>query len=96
MGARAAALICGIGPRLEGWTEANPHAVVVARHGVLVYEHYFTGKDSRWNTPLGIVAFDASKKHDLLSISKSVVSLLTGGQVHLLGTSHGCIVGTDY
>jgi hypothetical protein len=27
------ALICGIGPRLEGWTEANPHGVVVARHG---------------------------------------------------------------
>jgi hypothetical protein len=26
-------LICGIGPRLEGWTEANPHGVVVARHG---------------------------------------------------------------
>jgi hypothetical protein len=39
------ALICGIGPRLDGWEEANPHAVVVARHGALVYEHYFAGED---------------------------------------------------
>lgn len=30
------------GPRLDAWKEANLHAVVVLRHGVLVYEGYFT------------------------------------------------------
>jgi CubicO group peptidase (beta-lactamase class C family) len=72
------ALICGIGPRLDGWEEANPHAVVVARHGALVYEHYFTGEDWRLSMPLGVITFDAATKHDMRSISKSVTSLLVG------------------
>jgi CubicO group peptidase (beta-lactamase class C family) len=72
------ALICGIGPRLDGWEEANPHAVVVARHGALVYEHYFAGEDWRLTMPLGGVTFDAGTKHDMRSISKSVTSLLVG------------------
>jgi hypothetical protein len=38
--------ICCIGPRLKGWTEADPHDVVVARHGVLVYENNFAGPDT--------------------------------------------------
>ena len=41
-----AALICGIGPRLEALKEANAHGVVIARHGRLVYEHYLAGNDS--------------------------------------------------
>jgi CubicO group peptidase (beta-lactamase class C family) len=72
------ALICDIGPRLEALKEAQAHGIVIARHGQLVYEHYFVGKDQRLGMPLGDVSFDAGKKHDLRSISKSVTSLLVG------------------
>jgi CubicO group peptidase (beta-lactamase class C family) len=71
-------LICGIGPRLEALKEAKAHGVVITRHGRLVYEHYFAGKDWRLTTPLGDVNFDATTKHDVRSISKSVTSLLVG------------------
>ena len=59
-------LSCGIAPRLDGWEEANSHSVLVARHGTLVYEHYFVGTDTRLGKPLGIVTFDAATKHLLL------------------------------
>jgi CubicO group peptidase (beta-lactamase class C family) len=72
------ALICGIGPRLEAFKEANAHGVVIARHGRLVYERYFAGKDQRQSTSLGVVSFDTATKHDMRSISKSVTSLLIG------------------
>jgi CubicO group peptidase (beta-lactamase class C family) len=77
------ALICGIGPRLEGWTEADPHGVVVARHGVLVYDDYFAGQDKRWpqqhwDEPLVDMPHDVRTKHDLQSITKSVVGILVG------------------
>ncbi len=72
------ALICGIGPRLEALKEAKPHGVVIVRHGTLVYEHYFRGKDWRLSMSLGDVSFDAETKHDIRSISKSVTSLLVG------------------
>jgi CubicO group peptidase (beta-lactamase class C family) len=73
-----AALICGIGPRLEALKEAKAHGVVIARHGRLIYEHYFAGKDWRLSMSLGDVSFDAGTKHDIRSISKSVTSLLVG------------------
>jgi hypothetical protein len=59
------AVLCAIGPRFEAWHEANAHAVLVVRHGVLVYEHYFTGEDESWGGPLGRVAYDAGKLHPL-------------------------------
>src|SRR6266446_92735 len=71
-------LICGIGPRLEALKEAKAHGIVIARQGLLVYEHYFAGKDWRLSMPLGDVNFDAPTKHDVRSISKSVTSLLVG------------------
>jgi CubicO group peptidase (beta-lactamase class C family) len=71
-------ILSGIGPRFAAWDKACAHAVVVARHGTLVYEHYFTSEDWRWNEPLGAVAFDATVKHDVRSITKSVTSLLVG------------------
>jgi hypothetical protein len=72
------ALICGIGPRVEALKEANAHGVVIIRHGRLIYERYFAGRDWRLTTPLGDVIFDAQTKHDIRSISKSVTSLLVG------------------
>ena len=71
-------LICGIGPRLGALEDAKAHGIVIARHGRLVYEHYFTGNDWRLGMPLGEVKFDAGTKHDIRSISKSVTSLLVG------------------
>jgi CubicO group peptidase (beta-lactamase class C family) len=56
----------------------NLHAVVVARHGKLVLERYYEGADERWGQPLGTIAFGPAVKHDVRSISKSVVGLLYG------------------
>jgi CubicO group peptidase (beta-lactamase class C family) len=71
-------VICAIGPVLEKLPDADPNGVVVARHGVLVYEHYFTGWDWHWGSPAAYEPHDADTLHDLHSISKSVVALLTG------------------
>ena len=56
----------------------NLHAVVVARGGKLVFERYYAGTDERWGRPLGTVTFRPDIKHDLRSVSKSIVSLLYG------------------
>lgn len=56
----------------------NLHALVVARHGKLVLERYFTGRDEAWGTDLGEVTFGPEVLHDLRSVSKSVVGLLYG------------------
>ncbi|MEM1047484.1 MAG: serine hydrolase [Pseudomonadota bacterium] len=70
----------------------NLHAVVLVRGGKIVLERYFAGPDQRWGTPLGPVNHSADTKHDLRSISKSVVGLLYGialaeGKVPLLDAS---------
>lgn len=67
-----------IGPRFEAWPEANLHAVVVRRHGRLVFQRYFAGEDERRGQPLGRVIHDATTRHDLRSVTKSVLSLLVG------------------
>jgi CubicO group peptidase (beta-lactamase class C family) len=56
----------------------NLHAVVVARHGKLVLERYDQGEDERWGQPLGRVTFGPKVRHDVRSISKSIVGLLYG------------------
>lgn len=71
------ARLCGIADHLKE-TDADVHAVVVARHGKLVFEQYFSGIDQPWGRPEGIYDFDATTKHDMRSGSKSVVSLLVG------------------
>lgn len=73
-----AELLGGLGPQFEAWSEANAHAVLIASHGKLVYERYFTGEDWAWATPLGRVTYHAGLKHDLRSITKSITSLLVG------------------
>jgi CubicO group peptidase (beta-lactamase class C family) len=77
------ALICAVRKNLEELNDANPHGVVIVRNGVVVYEAYFTGPDQRWpqqhwREPLQITPHDARTKHDVQSITKSVVALLVG------------------
>jgi CubicO group peptidase (beta-lactamase class C family) len=69
--------LCGIAARLQA-TNANVHAVVVVRHGKLVFEQYFPGHDEPWGMGSGPHEFDATTKHDMRSVSKSVTSLLVG------------------
>jgi CubicO group peptidase (beta-lactamase class C family) len=72
------AVLCSLGARLDGDAAMNVHGIVVVRGGRLVYEHYGAGRDERWGTKLGHVQHSADTKHDLRSVSKSVVSLLAG------------------
>jgi CubicO group peptidase (beta-lactamase class C family) len=71
-----------VGDRLDAavanGTVTNLHAVVVVRHGKLVLERYYAGRDERWGQPLGTVTFGPEVKHDIRSISKSIVGLLYG------------------
>ena len=71
-------LICALGPSLAKLTGADPHGVVVARNGVLVYEQYFDGDDMRGSTWIGIAPHDANTLHNMESITKSVIALLVG------------------
>jgi CubicO group peptidase (beta-lactamase class C family) len=69
--------LCGIAARLQA-SNANVHAVVIVRHGKLVFEQYFPGHDEPWGMGSGPHEFDATTKHDMRSVSKSVTSLLVG------------------
>jgi CubicO group peptidase (beta-lactamase class C family) len=71
------ARLCGIAARLKD-SNADVHAVVIVRHGKLVFEQYFSGYDDPWGIPDGQFDFDATTKHDMRSVSKSVTSLLVG------------------
>jgi CubicO group peptidase (beta-lactamase class C family) len=71
------ARLCNIAARLKQ-TEANIHGVVIVRHGRLVFEQYFSGYDRPWGQGDGQRDFDATAKHDMRSVSKSVISLLVG------------------
>jgi CubicO group peptidase (beta-lactamase class C family) len=70
--------LCALVPRLESWKEADIHAVLVARHGKLVFEQYFAGEDENWGKPLGNIAHARDKLHDARSVTKSVVALVLG------------------
>jgi CubicO group peptidase (beta-lactamase class C family) len=88
-------LICAIGPTLENMKEADPNGVVIVRHGVLVYEHYFTGKDERWpelhlSEPPRSVPHNARTLHDLQSVTKSVTAILVG-----IAFDHGLLKSLD-
>src|SRR5215469_10346440 len=63
---------------LDGFGQANIHSVLVVRHGRLLFEHYRPGEDQCWGEPLGNVAHGPKSKHDLRSVTKSVISLLLG------------------
>ncbi len=63
---------------IRSWPELGVHAILIERNGRLIYEEYFDGFDERWGQPLGRVTMTAESKHDLRSITKSVVSALIG------------------
>ena len=63
---------------IRSWPELGVHAILIERNGRLIYEEYFDGFDERWGEPLGRVTMTAESKHDLRSITKSVVSALIG------------------
>src|SRR5258707_6795277 len=75
---------------IRGWPELGVHAILIERSGHLIYESYFDGFDERWGQPLGRVSMTATSKHDLRSITKSVVSALTG-----IALSEGAIKSLD-
>jgi len=79
---------------MTDWVRAHPelnvHAVLIERGGRLVYEEYFSGKDEQWGRPVKFVKFDREMKHDLRSVTKSVVSALVGSAI-----SSGAIASLD-
>ena len=54
------------------------HALLVARSGKLLFEHYGKGEDEAWGRKLGEVTFGPTVLHDLRSVSKSIVGMLYG------------------
>ena len=76
-----AARLSGLDAFLRQWPKHNVHAVVVARRGKLAFEQYFPGRERRWMDWGGVVQFSPTQRHDVRSISKSVVSLLIGTAV---------------
>ena len=63
---------------IRAWPELGVHAVLIERKGQLIYEEYFDGFDEKWGTSLGKVSMTVETKHDLRSVTKSVVSALVG------------------
>lgn len=75
---------------LRAWPELGVHAVLVERAGKLVYEEYFDGFDEAWGRPLGRVTMTRETRHDLRSVTKSVVSALVG-----IAIAEGAIASAD-
>jgi CubicO group peptidase (beta-lactamase class C family) len=69
--------LCALIDNLET-LRPNIHSVLVVRRGSLVFEHYRRGIDQRLGSSLGEVEHGPDVKHDVRSVSKSVVSLLIG------------------
>jgi CubicO group peptidase (beta-lactamase class C family) len=71
--------LCAIVPHFTRWLlGANIHAVLVARHGRLVYEHYFKGDDEDGGHHIPAADHGPDTLHDLRSVGKSVTSLVLG------------------
>lgn len=64
---------------IRAWPELGVHAILIERSGRLIYEEYFNGFDEQWGgRSLGVVSMTAATRHDLRSVTKSVVSALVG------------------
>jgi len=86
----ASATLCPMLKWLNASKESNVHAVLVVRHGTLVFEHYFSGSDEAWGRPIGKIAFGPEVRHDERSATKSVIALLLG-----IAIDRGLIKGID-
>ncbi len=63
---------------LQDESSAKVHSIIVIHDGKLVYEKYLSGDDEKLGWTVKGRTFDPSMKHDVRSITKSVVSLLYG------------------
>ena len=63
---------------LDRLPNQNLHSLLVARRGILAFEHYRKGADERWRDPLPDAQHGIAVKHDLRSATKSVTGLLAG------------------
>jgi len=63
---------------VRAWPELGVHAILVERAGYLIYEEYFDGFDQKWGSPAGRISMSRETRHDLRSVTKSVVSALAG------------------
>lgn len=70
-------LLCALIDKLNS-VNANIHSILIIRGGRLVFEHYRAGADQKWGIALGKVVHGPAVKHDVRSVSKSIVSLLIG------------------
>lgn len=68
----------------------NIHSVLIARHGELAFQEYYSGEDEKFNDGIGYVHFGPEALHDLRSLTKSVVSLMLG-----IALDKGWIRGLD-
>src|SRR5712671_8094882 len=84
------AALCRMADRLAASSDANIHAVLVARSGKLVFERYFRGSDEINGLRVGSVTFDADTLHNIKSATKSVASLALG-----IAIDHGLIRSVD-
>jgi CubicO group peptidase (beta-lactamase class C family) len=84
------ATICPMVKWLNASRERNVHAVLVARHGTLVFEAYFSGNDEHWGQAVGEIVFGPKTKHDERSVTKSIVALVVG-----IAIDRGWIKGVD-
>ena len=76
------AALCRMADRLATSSDANVHAVLIARGGKLVFERYFRGSDEIpgriYGRRVENVTFDADTLHDVKSVTKCVASLAVG------------------
>jgi CubicO group peptidase (beta-lactamase class C family) len=72
------ARLAALSGAVRAWPELGVHAILIERDGRLIYEEYFDGFDERWGRPLGQVSMTPETRHDLRSVTKSVVSALVG------------------
>jgi CubicO group peptidase (beta-lactamase class C family) len=82
--------LCALRDKLAKSNSPSVHAVVLVRNGTLLFEHYRKGYDEKWGRPIGKIEYAPDVRHDVRSISKSVVSLLVG-----IAVDRGLIRGID-